>query len=387
MRHRSLLLAALSLATLPCPALPCSLCYNIRQTPSLRQEANSPGTRLVLFGVVSNPRFTNASPGSGVSDFRVEAVLKVDPSLPAAQRKRIGDRVELPYYLPVTDPKNPPRQVIFCGVRSGRIDPYRGVPAGQPVVDYLRGALALDTRDIPRGLLYFFRHLDHPNVTVSHDAFMEFVKASDQQIGTVARHLPAAKLRAWLRDSRTPAERIGLYAFLLGACGGKEDVPWFQAALARTGDRSIDSVDGILSGYIQLCPKEGWDYLVALLGNGKHPLPLRLAVLRTLRFYHAWKPREMRAPVLKALGAMVEQGELADLAVEELRKGRLWDLTDAVLALYGRKGLDAPVHRRAILRYALSCPLPRSRAFVSELRKREADLVAEIEEVLQLEKQ
>ena len=101
------------------------------------------------------------------------------------------------------------------------------------------------------------------------------------------------------------------------------------------------------------------------------------------RFYQAWLPRESRTSLLVALGAVLQQGELADLAVEELRKGEMWDLTEAVLAQYGRKGLDAPIQRRAIVRYALSCPLPQAKTFVVELRKREAELVHEVEEWLQ----
>ena len=53
---------------------------------------------------------------------------------------------------------------------------------------------------------------------------------------------------------------------------------------------------------------------------------------------------------------MLRQGELADLAVEDLRKWGRWETADKVLALYGKPSHNIPIVRRTILRYALSCP-------------------------------
>jgi hypothetical protein len=374
--------ASVALTVLPCPALACSLCFNIRQTATFRQTAAGGNARLILFGTLSNARLSAGDGGRGETDFTVSAVLKLDPSVPPALRRKKGDRLVLPSYLPPLGPGAPDHYLFFCDIVAGRYDFFRGAPVTAAAAAYLQGALALNPRDVKRGLLYFFRYLDHPDQEVARDAFMEFVKASDREVGEIAEQLPADKLRAWLRDPRTPAQRLGLYAFLLGRHGARQDWPWYETALEKPAERTGLAFDGILSGYIQLRPKEGWQLAINILREGKRTLPVRLAVIRTLRFYHGWKPAETREAVLRALAAMVAQGELADLAVEEMRKWRMWDLTDAVLALYGRKGLDAPLQRRAIVRYALCCPLPRSRAFVEEVRKNDSELVSEIEEGL-----
>ena len=83
---------------------------------------------------------------------------------------------------------------------------------------------------------------------------------------------------------------------------------------------------------------------------------------------------------------MLVQGELADLAVEDLRRWRMWDLTREVLNLYGKKGYDAPIMQRALVRYALSCDDNAARSFLAERRSKEPDLVKEVEESLQYEK-
>jgi hypothetical protein len=60
-----------------------------------------------------------------------------------------------------------------------------------------------------------------------------------------------------------------------------------------------------------------------------------------------------------------------------------------VLALYGKKGFDAPIVRQAILRYALSCPKTDTAAatFVAERRKQDPELVKDAEDALKFLKQ
>ena len=91
--------------------------------------------------------------------------------------------------------------------------------------------------------------------------------------------------------------------------------------------------------------------------------------------------------MLKCLDAMMSQGELADIAVEDMRRWEVRDRTRDILALYGKKGYDAPLMQRAIVRYALCCKDDNSaRAFLDERRRAEPDLVKEVEESLQFEK-
>jgi hypothetical protein len=215
---------------------------------------------------------------------------------------------------------------------------------------------------------------------------VEFAKANDKEIGQVAGKLSAAKLRGWLQSDKTPANRLSLYAFLLGACGGDQDAALFRSLLQEPDDRTTSAFDGILGGYVQLRPREGWDLALTLLRDEKKPFPVRYAVIRTLRFYHGWKPDETRARVLQGLGVALPAGDLADLAVEDLRRWQTWDLTKDVLALYARPSHSAPIMRRAILRYALTCPRPEAATFVAERRREDPALVKDVEETLQFEK-
>src|SRR5262249_53168595 len=119
-------------------------------------------------------------------------------------------------------------------------------------LDYLQGATALDGKDRIKGLLYFFDYLDHTDSVVSQDAFAEFAKATDQEIGQVAGKLSADKLRAWLQNPQTPVERLNLYGFLLGGCGGAKDADLLRSFVEKPSERTKSALSGLLSGYIRL---------------------------------------------------------------------------------------------------------------------------------------
>jgi hypothetical protein len=82
------------------------------------------------------------------------------------------------------------------------------------------------------------------------------------------------------------------------------------------------------------------------------------------------------------------QGDLSDMAIDDLRAFRLWGLTKEVLRCWGAKGLDGPLMQRAVLRYALSCePSAESKAFLASRRKDVPELVKDVEESLRLERE
>ncbi len=340
------LLPSILLLSITPPALPCSLCAgSFSRTPTLREESGQTQARLVLYGTLQKPRL-NAD-GTGATELQIGEILKKD--------KALGERriIELPRYLPVSDPKNPPRFLVFCDVEDGKIDVYRGVPLQTASsYEYVRKALALDARDRVANLIFYFDYLENSDKEVAADAFLEFAKASDQDINHAAAKLSADKLRRWLKDAQTPPERLSLYAVLLGACGTAADAELLKGMLKENSDRIVNAYDGLLGGYIHLKPAEGWELAQATLSDSKRPLPIRLALVRTLRYYQGAQPKESRPMLLKSYGAMIAQGELADVAIEDLRRYQIWDLTKDILLVYGKKGYDAPLMQRSILRYA-----------------------------------
>src|SRR5438128_103304 len=97
---------------LPAPARPCSFCGWVSQPATYRQDAKQ--SRFILFGAVTDSRVLPANgvgeAGKGVSTFTIKTVLKTDPWLGTKTS------LEIPRYIPVSDPKNPPKYVLFCDV-------------------------------------------------------------------------------------------------------------------------------------------------------------------------------------------------------------------------------------------------------------------------------
>lgn len=376
-------LLALVGALVASPALACSICGGNSQTAqTIRQRAGQ--AKVILYGSLVNPKLD--ANGGGTTELKIDRKLRTDAAL--------GDQasVIIPRYFP-GDPKDPPKTVVFFDVVKGKLDYYDGVAVRSPVlVEYLKGALDLDDKDRTLSLKYYFRYLDSADETVATDAYLELAKAKDAEVGQVAKHLDPEKLKKLIDDPRTQSNRIGLFAFFLGACGGDAEADLLRKMVEKPTSRTAVATDGALAGYIQLRPKEGWDLAVSLLKDTNRPFTERYAALGTVRFYHGWKGKDADREVLRCLGVVLEQGDIADVAIEDLRNWKLWDLTSEVLAQHGKKTHDAPLMRRALVRYALSCAKEDSKfrdqaaRFVEARRRQDAELVKDVEESLQFER-
>ena len=342
---------------------------------TLRQEART--SKLVVIGHLANARLVG---DMGFTDIVIEHVIKDDGVLD--ERKTLT----LPRWT-LVDSKKPPRMLVFFDHYDGKLDPFRGISLrGDKAEEYLKAALKLDDKDRIASLLYYFKHLDSTDPEVAADAFLEFAKASDQEVGAVGSKLDAAKLRKILADPKTPIERLGLFAFLLGACGTKSDADLLASMLNKSDERSSAALSGVLGGLIEIRPEAGWKRAIELLEDPKRAYQDKLSVLGTLRFFQAYKPEAYRKPILAGMAAVVERGDMADMATEDLRRWKQWGLTKLILDQYDKPTHAAPLVKNAILRYALTCPEAEAVAFVKKVRAANPATIREIEESLEFEK-
>ncbi|QDU22766.1 hypothetical protein [Urbifossiella limnaea] len=358
------------------PAAACTFCdggFRGRQTLRLHHA----GAKAVLAGQLRNPRVDANAPGGGTTEFHVTVVLKDDPA-------RGGRAVlTLPKYLPVIG-DTPPDYLIYCDVVNGTLDPTFGLSAPAAVVEYARAAAAATDADPAKQLGFFFRRLDHAQPVVAADAFLEFAKAADADILKAAPAFDRAKLRTLIAAPATPTERLGVFAFLLGSCGAADDAAFLAALLTANppAERTSAAFGGLLAGYILLKPQDGWAFAATVLADERRGYGDRLSAVNTVRFFQATRPAESKPNVLRCCAALLPCGDLADQAVEDLRRWGYWELTADVLAQFPKPTHAAPIVRRAIVRYALTCPNDDARRFVAALRQSDPRLVADVEEML-----
>jgi hypothetical protein len=360
----------------------------VRQLPTFRQEAA--GCPLVLYGTPVNPRHGSAKnpplkDGEGDStDFRILGVVKCNVLL--------DDRpfIELPRYIPAGDPKDPPKFLIFCEVFQGKPDPFKGVIVkSDAALKYLRGALALDAADRLAALRYFVRFLGDEDPEVAKDACLELLKADYKDLRRLAEKLPADTLAGLLQDPQLAPRNRSLCALLLGHCGTDKHAKLLRRLLGppQGSLQECNSREEMLTGYVLLKPKEGWSYLRGVLKDDREDFPVRYAGLRTIRFLWDTRPDLVdKKELVEGVCLLLPQSDIADLAINDLRRWGRWEALERVLALSESKAHNLPVVRRSILRFALSCQhLPRAAAFVKKMRQQDPEWVSEAEELLKLE--
>ncbi len=370
--------------------------------PTMVQEINQ--SDFIVLGTMTNARRdVDGDLTKGTTDLVIDSVIKPHPYLAGKSVLR------LPRYVPA-DPKTASDKfLVFCQLYSKpadlaaaavtsplaiatnaavTLDAVRGeaVRADSKIADYLKGAFEVRQKDTPARLAYFFNHLDSSEIVISSDALSEFATTDYTDVRKVGPTLPADKILKWLRDPATPRSRIGLYGLFLGHCGKPGDAAAVRQLLETPDNKFASGLDGLMAGYTLLDPKAGYEYLLSQLKRPDADFQARYAALKTARFFWDYRPDVVsHDQVLEAVKAVVAQPDMADLAIEDLRKWGVWGLTDYVLGFADQKEHAAiPITRRAILRFALAAPVEQkaAKAYADRIRREDPERVKYVEQTL-----
>jgi hypothetical protein len=360
------------------------------QGPTLTGEVGQ--AKLVLYGQLTNAKEENN--GDGTTDLVVDTVIKNEFAGKKDDPLGKNKTVRLERFFPAVGAGNKYRYLVYCDVFRGKIDPYRTVSVLQEggMAKYLFGALEHKDEAIGKRLRFFFDYLDNSDLEISNDAYREFANADYKDYKDMAKDLPADRVAGWLKSEKTAAYRYGLYASMLGHCGKPKHAAVLREMLDDPAKRLGSGVDGMLAGYIMLKPKEGWSYTRDILKDGKKEFMTRYAALRAVWFLWDSRPDLVCQKDLKeGMNYLLDQDDIADLAIDSLRKRHCWDMSERILGLRKSKTYEIPIVRRALLRFALNCQDSKAkgsvaaRAYVDEIRKKDAQTVADAEELLKLE--
>jgi len=354
----------------------CSICSGYQQSLSVREQASKSNTKAIFFGIITNS--TLNADGSGKTTISLTKTLKI------ASEFKAPPFLTIPQYLPC-EASSFNGILLFTDFSKGGIDVVRGVPIpSKEVQEYVEGAMLASSKEGPALLDYFLPNLQSSSREIAADAFLEFAKASDATLLNISKKMNPALLKSWILDPKVPEDRLGLFAFLLGGCGAEADVNFLFQLLKSPSSRAQASYDGALVALIRLYPNKGWSALNDALRNDDTSLQLRLACIRSIKASaEIYQNESDRTKILNALNIALKQGELADLAIEELRRMKRWELTPEIISLYGTKGYNAPVMKRAFLRYALTAPNDQTiEFFLNKCREKEPQVLLEVQESL-----
>lgn len=347
---------------------------------TLSQEAASAG--LILYGTAKNARLDPKDFAQGTTDLDIEVVIK--------SHKILADRktVTLPKYLPPPDPKQPMKLLVFCDVFKDQLDPYRGIPfkADSRIAEYLKGSIDRKEKSTGERLKFFFEYLHDADEEIARDALMEFGNAEYNEYRLVAEKFPPEKIVGWLKDPGIALSRLGLYASMLGHCGKPEHAQLLKDILDDPNRRFSGGIDGVLAGLVMLNHKDGWDYVSDIMNDPKKEFLIRYAALRAARFLWEFRPDVVdRKKIAADVSVMIEQPNIADLVIEDLRKWSYWTAAPKILDLTDKTSHDAVLIRKSILRYMLRCPAtesPAAAAYVAKEREKNPSYVKDVESLL-----
>ena len=140
-----------------------------------------------------------------------------------------------------------------------------------------------------------------------------------------------------------------------------------------------------------LDPKDGLNYVSNIIKDPKVDFLVRYAALRCLRFFWEYRDDMLKKPdIVATIQPLLDQPDIVDLAVEDLRKWEQWDLAPKIIGLFDKPTHDASIIQRSIIKFALSAPANNSDCggFLTRLKadEKQAERVRDLEQLLELEK-
>ncbi len=354
----------------------CSFCGGgLAARGTLREQALKADA--IVLGTLKNAKL-GEDIRTGTTEFHFDEIVK------GGAEFKSGTMLVLPRYIPATGGAGD-KQLFFMASADGKPDVFASVPGSPAVAAYIGASSKLKGQKVAARLGFFFEHLDSPDATIAADAFTEFAKATDAEVLEAKAGLKPAVLRKFLSDPKTPADRLGVYAMLLGLCDDRESAAILAKALeGPLSERVSANLGGFLAGYMLLDAKAGWKCANAIIGDAARPFEQRLSAIGAVRYFQANRPADSKAEILACYRDLLANPDFADVALDDLRRWAWWDLTADVLKQYGQPTHSAPILRNGIIRYALTCPDAECKTFAVALRASDPKLVAKIEESLRL---
>ena len=345
LRQTTWMFAAVGVLAFSLVSQSCPFCDWAKKAPTLVGQFDD--AQIVLFGHFENARINNNGAGEGETDFEIERVLKSHDMIKGKKQ------ITVPRHILNVKSKF----IVFCDVYKGKIDAYKGTQVANDgeMIRYIENIMKVKGKSQPERLRLAFDFLNSPEIEVAMDAYREFAKADYRDYKDFAKKLPADTIAGWLQDPKTPSFRYGLYASLLGHCGAKDDAKLLMTMIEDPEKSKGSGVSGLMASYMMLEPEKGWKFVKNLVQDKEKPFMTRYAGLHTIRFL--WENRldllnakddaAAKNEIIKGLAGVLKTPDMADFAIDDLRKWQCWNYCDEVLDLYGKKNYNTSTMRKA----------------------------------------
>jgi hypothetical protein len=289
------------------------------------------------------------------------------------------------------DPISASKAVTLTKLTRKYFEWFRMEPASPCRLGYFQCVTEYD-QDAVKGLAYFLPFLETDDVLAATDAFAEFNQARLQDLMELAPALPRMKLRQWIRNPKTDADRIGRYGLLLGLCGNVVDAKFLaemisdrvletsarlkQHVLAKQlaeedevpppeAEEEIDEeeidfsyhLSGLMKGYLLLRGERALAQLEAqILQDPASTTDQNWAVLFALDFIGTEvSGRIPNEQLQRAMRYSLRNPATAAYGISTLDSWEDWSAQDEIMTIYDQDQFDNPEIKKAIVSYLKSC--------------------------------
>jgi hypothetical protein len=248
-------------------------------------------------------------------------------------------------------------------------------------------------------LPYFIKFLEFPDFTIANDAFAQFVNAPTKDIFAVAEKLPREKLRRWLADPKTPANRRSGYGLMLGLSGTADDARFLLQQIIAADPDPSSGVEGLTFGYLLLTGEKGLETIENKRMTGEDLEDGEVyAAAQAIRYFWSYGNGKISQERMRhAMRRLLDRPSLAEIAIVDLARWKDWDLQPRLMEIYKSEDQADQKLKETIIHYMIAATrdLPKegkeipphvvaARKYLDELRQLDPKLVASGEKYFNL---
>jgi hypothetical protein len=339
-------------------ALACPFCDAPAQT--LSEETASADAVVLAKLIKEAPPVTDPSdPNSGNATFQVIDVLR--------GKERLGEAKEVQaiYF----GEANKEQVFLISGLGADKLDWTTPLPLSDAAVDYVRKLPAVPASGVER-LVFFQDYLENDDPLLAQDAYDEFARAPYEDVLALGPKMQHDRLVEWISDLEINPSRRRLYLTMLGACGGKDDLPLLESmivsdfsklepsiqeitstGLAMRGPLGLASwaeivqhrerqkklgLDALVACYLTLRGADGLDLVDdRFLKDPKVDYTYVYSTIMALRFHGDQETGAVpKDRLLKSIRLLLDNPDFADQVILDLSRWEDWSVLDRLVQMF-----------------------------------------------------
>lgn len=242
-----------------------------------------------------------------------------------------------------------------------------------PARKYLGDVISLPADSLTR-LRFFLNYLEHDDPMLAKDAYEEFGAAPYEDVQKLKKDYDHDQLVKWITNKDVLQNRRRLYFVMLGICGSKDDSKLLEKLMRSKDPVDRMGLDSLIGCYITLTGDKGLDTVDELFVKNKdREYGDIFAALQALRFHGSEGGVVEKDRLLESFRLFLDRTEYADLVIRDLARFEDWSQIDRLVKLFKDAKEDTSWVRVPVINFLRSCPLPKAKVHLEELKKLDPD--------------